>query len=290
MSFSCTDKDALIAYVYGECDATTRGAVEAHLAACRACADEVGGFGAVRETLSEWTPPARVGGFRLVRDGEAEAPAPGKVLRPARWWQAPLPTLARVAAAILLFAGGAALANLEVRYDQNGFVMRTGWTAAAPSGPQAAKSQLPGEQAKTSAAETPVAPTVAAATEPGVSGTSPWRVELASLERQLREDFRQQLAAARGTGSGANPVQVASAQGFDENSVMARVHALLDESERRQEVQMAYRLSQVASDFQAQRKADLLRVQQTFGQLDGPPTLQPARQKVNYFFPVSLKK
>jgi hypothetical protein len=68
------------------------------------------------------------------------------------------------------------------------------------------------------------------------------------------------------------------------------MHALLDESERRQQVEMAYRLSQMASDFQAQRKADLLRVQQNFGQLEGPPTLQPSRQKVNYYFPVSLKK
>jgi anti-sigma factor RsiW len=291
MSFSCTDKETLIAYLYGECDATTRGTVEAHLAACPACADEVGGFGAVRETLSEWTPPARVGGFRLVRDGEAEAPAPGKVLRPARWWQAPLPALAKVAAAILLFAGGAALANLDVRYDQNGFALRTGWTGAAPSGPQMAKSQAPGDQAKTPAAETAVTPAIpAVATGPGASDASPWRVELASLERQLREEFRQQLVAARGTGPGAHTAQVDTERGFDENSVMARVHALLEDSERRQEVQMAYRLSQVASDFQAQRKADLLRVQQTFGQLDGPPTLQPSRQKVNYFFPVSLKK
>jgi anti-sigma factor RsiW len=289
MSFSCTDKDTLIAYVYGECDASTRGDVEAHVAACPECADEVAGFGAVRKTISEWAPPARVGGFRLVRDEEPEAPPAGKVLRPARWWQAPLPALARVAAAILLFAGGAALANLEVRYDQNGFVMRTGWTAPAPSGQQAAKGQTAGDRVTTSAAEQTAAPTVPAATDRGVSGT-PWRVELASLERQLREDFRQQLAASRGTASGASPVQVASAQGLDENGVMARVHALLDESERRQEVQMAYRLSQVASEFQAQRKADMLRVQQNFGQLEGPPTLQPSRQKVNYFFPVSLKK
>ena len=130
MSFSCTDKDTLIAYVYGECDDALRGAVEAHLATCAACADEVGGFGRVRTTLSEWAPPDRVGSFRLVREEEAAAPAPARILRPARWWQAPVLALAKVAAGILLFAGGAALANLEVRYDSGGFVVRTGWQKA----------------------------------------------------------------------------------------------------------------------------------------------------------------
>ena len=74
MSFSCTDKDTLVAYIYGECDAATRGAVDAHLAGCPACADEVAGFGVVRDTLSQWSAPERAGGFRLVRDEEAPRP------------------------------------------------------------------------------------------------------------------------------------------------------------------------------------------------------------------------
>ncbi len=132
MSFSCTDKDTLIAYVYGECDDELRAAVEAHLSTCAACADEVGGFGRVRTTLSAWTPPDRIGSFRLVREEEVAAHAPARILRPARWWQAPVPALAKVAAGILLFAGGAALANLDVRYDSGGFAIRTGWQNAPP--------------------------------------------------------------------------------------------------------------------------------------------------------------
>ncbi len=288
MSFSCTDKDTLISYVYGECDAVTHGLVEAHVRTCAACSDEIGGFGMVRETLSEWTPPEQVGVFKLVRE-EALEPAPAKVLRPARWWQASLPVLAKVAAAILLFAGGAALANLEVRYDKDGFAVRTGWQTSAPAGASLAVTQAPaGPQAETPAGVARPAPS-----DRRPEGETPWRAEFASLERQLRDEFRHQLAAARPTVPGGGPVQVAA--GFDENRFLLRVRTLLDErvgeSERRQQVEMAYRISQLAGDFQTQRKADLLRVQQTFGQLDGPPrSLDQQRQMTRYLFPVSLRK
>ena len=150
MSFSCTDKDTLIAYVYGEGDDALRAAVEAHLATCAACADEVSGFGRVRTTLSEWTPPDRIGSFRLVREEEVAAHAPARILRPARWWQAPVPALAKVAAGILLFAGGAALANLEVRYDSGGLAIRTGWQKATPAAARDA-ANLPTTRAVTAA-------------------------------------------------------------------------------------------------------------------------------------------
>ena len=39
--FSCDDKPTLIAYLYGEVDPAVRAGVDAHLAACAACAAEV---------------------------------------------------------------------------------------------------------------------------------------------------------------------------------------------------------------------------------------------------------
>ena len=124
---------------------TTRRSVEAHLDTCPACTEEVRGFARVRETLAQWAPPDRVGGYRLVRDDGADAPAPGKVLRPARWWQTPVPALARVAAAILLFAGGAALANLDVRYDKER-VRRAHRVAPPDAGVAAATAPLGNRQ------------------------------------------------------------------------------------------------------------------------------------------------
>jgi hypothetical protein len=283
MSFSCPDKDTLVSYVYGECDAKTRAAVEAHLQACPACADEVGGFSGVRQALSEWAPPDRVAGFRLVREEEAEAPPPAKVLRPARWWQAPLPALARVAAAILLFAGGAAIANLDVRYDKDGFAVRTGWQKAAPAATQAASAQP-------ATTERPAAPIQTPTATQDVQAGSPWRVEMAALERQLRDEFHQQLAAARVSNAGATAMNVSTSDA-DDSRLMAKVHALIDDSYQRQQVALAFSISRVERDIQAQRKADLVRVQQSFGLLEGPTPLDQ-RQMMNYIRlnPVSLKK
>jgi anti-sigma factor RsiW len=286
MSFTCADKDTLIAFLYEECDEATRGAVTAHVATCPACADEVRGFAHVRETLSRWAPPDRVGGFRLVRDEAADAPATATVLRPARWWQAPVPILARVAAAILLFAGGAALANLDVRYDKNGFAVRTGWRApvvapgvagqAAAADPQSNVQSTPASYAASSTGQ----------------ADSPWRMEMAALERSLRDEFHQQLAAARASGSGGPGVMSASAD-LGEARLMSQVHALIDDNYRRQQIEMAYQIRQVERELQTSRKSDVIRASQPFGQLDGPPIYSPEQRQMSPYIrlnPVTLKK
>jgi anti-sigma factor RsiW len=306
MSFSCTDKETLVAYLYDECDEGTRHAVEAHLHACPACADEVRGFARVRETLAQWEPPNRVGEYKLVRDTAVDAP-PAKVLRPARWWQQTVPALARVAAAILLFAGGAALANLDIRYDKDGFAVRTGWQTRPPVAATAtaraaeAPAATAGPQVTPTAAPMPaaVAPTTVAMAPAAAQASSqpnaPWRIEMAALERNLREEFHQQLVAARAAGaSGAvSPLRVSAETDLGEGRLMEQVHALIDESSRRQQVWVAYRISQMERDLQAQRKTDMARVQTSFGQLDGPPVYLPEqKQMMNYIRlnPVTLKK
>ena len=291
MSFSCTDKDTLIAYVYGECDDALRGAVESHLAICATCADEVGGFGRVRTALSEWAPPDRVGSFRLVREEDIAAQAPARILRPGRWWQAPVPALAKVAAGVLLFAGGAALANLEVRYDNGGFSVRTGWQQAPPADVRVAPDQraTPVAQATPAATAAP-APAAAPAQQP-VGDGAPWRTEMASLERQLRDEFRQQLTTVRAASAAAAPVGVPAAVTADERRFMGAVQAMIDDSAQRQQLWTSYRINQVMGDFQVQRRADLVRVQQNFDRLDALPSVVTApRGPMNNLFPVTLKK
>jgi anti-sigma factor RsiW len=293
MNFSCTDKDTLIAYVYGECDEALRGAVEAHLATCAACADEVGGFGRVRTALSEWTPPARVGSLRLVRDEEVAAPAPARVLRPARWWQAPVPALARVAAGILLLAGGAALANLEVRYDSGGFAIRTGWQKAPPAEAHNAVGQ-PVAPATPSVPVTTATPVPAAAPAQPPAGTdAPWRIEMALLERQLRDEFHQQLTTVRTASAPGAPVGVPASVSADERRFLASIQGMIDDSTERQQLWTSYRINQVMSEVQSQRRADLVRVQQNFDRLDALPaaiTDPRAKPLMNNLFQVSLKK
>jgi len=289
MSFSCTDKDTLVAYVYGECDDALRTTVESHLATCAACADEVSGFGRVRTALSEWAPPDRVGSFRLVREEEVAAQAPARILRPARWWQAPVPALAKVAAGILLFAGGAALANVEVRYGNDGFSVRTGWQRTPPADAREAADQ----RAAASAQAAPAAAVVpVVAPDRQVAGAdAPWRIEMASLERQLRDEFRRQLTAARAAGATAGPVGVPTAVTADERRFMGAIQAMIDDSAQRQQLWTSYRISQVMGDLQAQRRADLARVQQNLDRLDALPATNTApRGPMDNLFPVSLKK
>lgn len=269
---SCVDKETLVAFIYGECEDDERQRVDAHVATCRACAGEVAALGGVREALAQWVPPAAAGGFRIVRDEES---APAAVLTSARWWRRPVEGLARVAAAVLLFAGGAALANLDVQYGADGFVVRTGWRR------QAAVAQPPGSASVVPASGRQAPGAVAA----------PWRSDIIALERQIRGDFSSQLAAARAAASPA-----AAATPLDRHQLMSQVRTLIEDSisdsERRQQREFAYRLTQLQGEVGAQRQADLIRLQQGLWGMQGQTGAEVAQQRqlINYLINASRQK
>jgi hypothetical protein len=55
----------------------------------------------------------------------------------------------------------------------------------------------------------------------------------------------------------------------DANALLRRVQGLIDASEGRQRQEMALRLTQLMSDMDLQRRADLMRINQSFGTLQG---------------------
>jgi anti-sigma factor RsiW len=57
-----------------------------------------------------------------------------------------------------------------------------------------------------------------------------------------------------------------NAPSIDTEQLLQRVRAMIDQSEQRQQRELALRLSQVASEVETQHQADLLRIQQSFGQ------------------------
>jgi hypothetical protein len=83
---------------------------------------------------------------------------------------------------------------------------------------------------------------------------APWRPDLTALERQLRQDLTPTPVVAHAPPAAA-----------DEDAVMKRVRALLQESERRQQRELALRVAEVARDTQAQRQADLVRIDRSLG-------------------------
>lgn len=109
----CGNHEALIGYLYDECEPSEREAVAAHVALCASCADEIRALGDTRAHLVSWATPALPLGFQLTR---TEAEAPAKVLEHAGpasrssksggWWRQPLPAWAQAAAAVVIFAAG----------------------------------------------------------------------------------------------------------------------------------------------------------------------------------------
>mgnify|MGYP003343189512 CR=1 FL=1 len=89
-----TEADALIAYLYGECDPEQRRAVSAHVAVCQVCAEELMALDGTREHIAQWVPPDVPLGFQMV--SQADVARPAKVLTPQRWWGQPLPAWALV--------------------------------------------------------------------------------------------------------------------------------------------------------------------------------------------------
>lgn len=239
MNTTCTyhgDRDAmLIAYLYDDIEAGDRDTYERHLATCPACRRELGELGAVRDRLSRWSPPEPARG---VDRRAASAPdAERVVVGPSRWFK-PLaegPVWARAAAAALVLGVALGAANLHVTYDEAGFSVRTGW--------------LPASAAAAGSASTRGITSVAAGRDGAQDRPAPWGADLAALEARLRRDMRTPVAAPA--------TRAASVRDSEAADLLKRVRALVDESETRQQRELALRMAEIASDVRAQRVADL---------------------------------
>lgn len=246
--FTCDDKATLVAYLYDEIDAADRQRVDEHLRQCVACAAEVGALAGVRSELTQWAPPDAELGFTIVRAAGRDAavpPPPAAVLRPPQWWDT-APVWAQAVAAIFVLAVSAAVANVQVKSGPDGFVVTTGWM-------------------------TPAATAAVAAPAVAAEGPEQWKPALIALEQQLRQEIR----ATKETGT----VRAASRSEVDAATV-TRVRELLAASETRQNRELAFRMTQLMSDINVQRRADLLRVEQAIGHTGVEVAKQ--RQQLNY--------
>jgi anti-sigma factor RsiW len=252
--FTCGDRDALVSYLYDECEPQQRRAISAHVAMCAACASEVAGLTATREHLALWSPPDAQLGFKIVSgEQESEEAARSNVLRPPRWWRQPLPAWAQAAAAVLIFGTGmtlGALRNVAVR-------------GSAASAPQV----------------------VASAPQAAASSTTPvTTADLAALEQRLRGEMSQ----IRATGT---QVAASGPVGAGDAQVLVRVRQMIDDSEQRQRRELALRTAQLVRDLDAQRNDDVARIERTIGQMDGTTGAEVAQQRqvLNYLMRVSQR-
>jgi hypothetical protein len=141
---------------------------------------------------------------------------------------------------VLLFAAGLGVSQLDVEYAGGALTVRARSAGVSPA------SAPSGPVVTATAAEVPVS-----------------AASLAALEQSLRSE----LASAK-------PASSASTE-----DLLRRVRALIAQSELRQQRELALRLSQVASEVDTQHQADLLRMQQNFGQLESLTGAEIAQQR-----------
>jgi hypothetical protein len=278
----CVSKDCLLDFLYDEAAPADRAAVEAHLAECPACRQEVEELRAVRGALARWPTPILASRFRIVAD---EPPA-----RRA-WWAWGGRALPLAAAAVLVLAAAAGVANLEVRYGPGGVVVRTGWPGFARGGTTTEPAARSGEAAPAldpGAARGEVANAAGAgggfrgrtAGSAGSAAASerPWEADLASLAEQLRREFQM-------SREGGGPMLAPVSSRASDAELLRRVQAMIDESEIRQQRNLALRVEELSRDFNLQRQADLVEIQRGFGRTEAE--VQRARELVNYLMRVS---
>jgi hypothetical protein len=233
------DKDLLVGYVYDDIIDMDRARFERHLRECAACRAEVAEMRRVRDDLAAWDAPQPAIGFRLVQDRKPSWRA---------WWT---PALGLAAAAVLLLAVASAIAQVEVSYGSNGLTVRTGWGRAQP-----VVHEVELRQPNVTARPTNASVDAAA---------------LAALDRRLA----QLEASMRST---VRPVSATDARAAD-SQIIRRVGDMVAQSETRQEQELALRIAQLARDVDAQRVADLMRIQQGQGRIEAMTTAEAAAHR-----------
>ena len=219
----CDSKELLVSFLYDELDPSAKRAFDIHLGTCVECRDELAELRTTRGHLASWAPPEPDFGFRIVRGAAAPPPAPRFRITPA-WGLA--------AAALLVVAVGAAIANLDVRYGREGLGVRTGWQHA---------SGAPVSAERAGAGLTPV----------------DWKAQAEALDRRL-QNLEQTISARSRTSA----VQNASVSDMSDAEVLQRVREMLGQSEMRQQRALVARTAELTRDFDAKRKLDLVAIDQ----------------------------
>jgi hypothetical protein len=237
------NKELLIGYVYDELSPGERATFEAHLAACDECREEIGGLRQARQHLSSWSPPEPALAFHIIR-----GPVP-VARRPLAF----VPQWALAAAAtILLLAGAAAIAHVEIRYDANGVAVRTGWSSTGA--PEAQPQGRP-----------PVEPVQAAAAD---TASEQLKAEVAALQQRIEQMEEAQAKQLTQAAASIRP-----------GVTTPELRKILAESEARQRTELAVHVAQIWKDFNGARTSDLVRVQEAISRAQGVTNYQLTQQR-----------
>jgi anti-sigma factor RsiW len=251
-TFQCGDNAALVGYLYDECETHERTAIAAHVTVCAACAAELAALRSTRVQLAAWSPPEAELGFLIT---QRQAPQPLEFKRDAR-------------------------------------PQRTHWFARPlPAWAQVAAATivfavgtLLGIAQGTNGVGSPRNVTAASAQQGLATNVS--EASLAALERRLRDEMATIRVANRETVAPSSPSL------GNETQLMTRVRALIEESEQRQQRELALRTAELVRDFDSQRRVDLAQIQRNFGQIEGltGAEVREQREMLNYLIRASQQQ
>lgn len=255
----CPDPDALLVLLYDdEGEPAERAALEAHVASCLECSHLLTSLDSTRGMLGAWHAPRLPLGFAIVRE---TPPSPAT----AWLWRSGL-----AAAAVLVLAAAASLARIDIQYDGQGLRVRTGVVdSVAPAATE--PPALPASAAVPAAAPEIAQPTwvdAAAAANPA------WRADLDLMESRLRAEFARALETRPAVPSplmvraSVAPAPSADAERRQIEEMLRRVQELLDQSEVRQQQNLALRVNELGRQFQIQRQSDIDQMEQTLTRIE----------------------
>jgi hypothetical protein len=249
------DKELLIDYLYGELSLDDREVFERHVASCSDCRGEIAGLRSTRTQLESWAPPQPDLGFEVVR-------SPRVVGGAARRWGLS-PAWGFAAAAMLVGAVSAAIANVEVTAGSGGVSVRTGWNRAA---------------ATVSATQADMVPVA----------------EMKRVEDRLK-DLEARLAAAPSSTAAtpSTPSTPSTMTGRMSDADLVRiVRRMIEQSEERQQGVLASRMLQLNRDVELARRSDLERFGRNMEQIQRTnyDTLQVTRRLEDFVARVGMQR
>lgn len=261
----CPDPDALLVLLYDdEGTPDERAFLEQHVHRCPQCADLLTSLETARGVLGAWHAPRLPLGFALVQHDRS----PARTLL----WRGGL-----AAAAVLVLAAAASLAQIDITYDAQGFRIRTGSSRAsgnaiATGTPRQAAPQraaLSSPAADASGALPPAQGWVGTAS----AGEPPWRQDMDLLATQIRADVSRLVEQSR-QSQAATPMRVvlpppaSPGRTLSDADLLKRVQELLDQSEIRQQGNLALRVAELGRQFELQRQGDIVQVEQAFQRIE----------------------
>ena len=225
MNHIADNHEALLDYLYEEGDPAERLTIARHLQECAACSVAVLEFQNVRGMLRDWTPPASDLGFRVVQDGRR---VPGaNVEQPLR--------------------SDSRWSWISTRSHSMPWLQAAAAVLLFVAGMAASQINVDYRNGEL---------VVRLGSAPAVSGRRAW------ITLQPEPVNYTPTAPDPGTMLQSLPGNQNTA---DTEVLLQRVRAMIDQSELRQQRELALRLSQVTREVDTQHQSDLLRIQQDFG-------------------------